>query len=87
MNDQVMHIPAKVEKVRRGYRRISSEHLAYARSRFAQLGSTSAVRAELKARFGADYPHSALHYWWKKANPRPEPVAGDCIDVRGGDGC
>lgn len=52
--------------VKRRYQRIAPEHLEYARNRFAQLASTSAVRAELKAS-GGDYSHSQLHYHWKLA--------------------
>lgn len=51
---------------RRKYQRIQPSHLEYARNRFAQLASTSAVRAELKAN-GGDYSHSQLHYHWTVA--------------------
>ena len=51
---------------KRRYNKISPEHLAYARKRFAEFASTSAVRAELKA-MGADYPHNALAYYWHQA--------------------
>lgn len=56
--------------MKRTYRRIEPLHLGYARGRFEALASTSAVRAEIKQRWGADYPHSALHYHWKIANER-----------------
>lgn len=59
---------------KRRYQRIAPEHLEYARRRFAEFASTSAVRAELKAQ-GAEYPHNALHYYWVKANPKPKAAA------------
>lgn len=52
---------------KRAYKRIDPEHLAYAKARFAEFASTSAVRAELKAR-GGEYSHSQLHYYWHRAN-------------------
>lgn len=58
---------------KRKYNKIAPDHLAYARKRFAEFASTSAVRAELKA-MGGEYPHNALHYYWVKANP---PTNGD----------
>jgi len=66
---------------KRQYRKILPAHLEYARSRFAQLASTSAVRAELKAN-GYDYPHSALHYHWKQAEAVRHALhaAGDAQD-------
>lgn len=57
------------EKSRRKYQRISPEHLEYAKGRFVLMASTSAVRAEIKSIYGVEYPHNALFYWWKKANP------------------
>lgn len=53
---------------KRKYQRIAPEHLEFARRRFGEFASTSAVRAELRA-MGGDYAHNALFYWWKKANP------------------
>ena len=53
---------------KRAYRKIAAEHLSYARKRFSEFASTSAVRDELKA-MGAEYPYNALFYYWKKANP------------------
>jgi hypothetical protein len=61
--------------VKRSYRRIPPDYLAYAKSRFEAMASTSAVKAELMAKFGADIPHSALHYYWTKANKRTEARA------------
>lgn len=62
----------------RNYRRIPADCLAYAKTRFAEMASTSAVKAELASKFGADIPHNALHYYWTKANPKPvEPSNAD----------
>jgi len=66
---------------KRQYRKILPAHLEYARSRFAQLASTSAVRAELKAN-GGDYSHNQLHYHWKLAAEARKALhaAGDAQD-------
>ena len=66
---------------KRRYQRILPNHLDYARSRFAQLASTSAVRAELKAN-GGDYSHSQLHYHWTVAAKARKALhaAGDAQD-------
>ena len=54
---------------KRKYNKIAPEHLKYAKARFAEFASTSAVRAELKAK-GGSYEHPALHYYWTLANPK-----------------
>ena len=63
-----------MSETKRKYNKIAPEHLKYAKGRFAEFASTSAVRAELKAQ-GTLYSHSALHYWWVKANPPKSQVA------------
>lgn len=52
---------------KRKYNKIAPDHLAYAKRRFGEFASTSAVRAELKA-MGGEYSHSQLHYYWHQAN-------------------
>lgn len=68
---------------KRRYQRIAPEHLAYARKRFAEFASTSAVRAELRAQ-GGDYAHNALFHHWKKYNDRPARCDGAAGDAQGG---
>jgi len=61
---------------KRKYQRITQEHLEYARRRFGEFASTSAVKRELAA-MGGDYAYNALHYYWKKANPPSNADGGD----------
>ena len=58
--------------MKRTYRKIEPMHLGYAKGRFECYASTSAVRAEIKERWGVEYPSQALHYYWTKANKRPD---------------
>lgn len=53
---------------KRAWTRIDPEHLAYARTRFAELASTGAVKAEIKAKWGVEYKHNKLHHYWTQAN-------------------
>ena len=69
-----------MSETKRKYNKIDPAHLKYAKGRFAEFASTSAVRAELRV-LGTLYPHNALHYYWTRANKGfGGKLAGDAQD-------